>query len=222
MDLSALTYLSIHLLDVGTEKLHYLPLDLTEDSAFLARFQPQTALDYELAINRYLQEHQAQVAWGGYLERRNLYRRSPLFQESEHPRNIHLGIDLWAPSYTPVLAAWDGVVHSFAYNKNWGDYGPTIILEHRHQQSVFYTLYGHLSLLSLEPWAEGQSVQARQVIGSLGTAEVNGDYAPHLHFQVILDLQGKKGDYPGVCSDAEVDFYKKNCPDPNLLLKINT
>lgn len=221
MDLSALTHLPIHLLDVGTEKVQYLPLDLTDDSAFLARFQPQTALDYELAIDRYLQEHQAQVAWGGYLERRNLYKRSPLFQETETPRNIHLGIDLWAPSYTPVMAAWEGVVHSFAYNDNWGDYGPTIILEHIHNETKFYTLYGHLSLLSLEQLAVGQAVTKGQVIGSLGTAEVNGDYAPHLHFQVILDLQGKRGDYPGVCRVSELEFYCSNCPDPNLLLKIN-
>lgn len=210
----------IEVLDIGEEHIVYIPLDLTEDSAFLARFQPQTASDYEQAIDRYLAENQAQVAWGGYLELRNLYRRSPLFQETESPRNIHLGIDLWAPANTPVLAAWEGKVHSFAYNDNWGDYGPTIILEHTHNETKFYTLYGHLSLESLKPLAEGQAVKAGQVIGSLGTAEVNGDYAPHLHFQVILDLQGKRGDYPGVCRMSELDFYRSNCPDPNLLLKI--
>lgn len=210
----------IKVLDIGMEHILYLPLDLTEDSAFLARFQPHTASDYEQAIDSYLAEQQAQVAWGGYLERRNLYRRSPLFQETESPRNIHLGIDLWAPANTPILAAWEGEVHSFAYNDNWGDYGPTIILEHTCNASKFYTLYGHLSLLSLEQLAEGQAVKRGQVIGSLGTAEVNGDYAPHLHFQVILDLQGKRGDYPGVCRMSELDFYRSNCPDPNLLLKI--
>ena len=50
--------------------------------------------------------------------------------------------------------------------------------------------------------------------------EVNGDYPPHLHFQIINDLQGNFGDYLGVCSANELDFYKENCPDPNLILKL--
>jgi len=34
---------------------------------------------------------------------------------------------------------------------------------------------------------------------------------------LILDLQGMKGDYPGVCRVSELAFYQANCPDPNLL-----
>jgi murein DD-endopeptidase MepM/ murein hydrolase activator NlpD len=207
-------------LDLGVEVISYFPIDLTANSAFLKHYQPQTANEYEKAIDKYLSEHQAEVAWGGYLERRNLYQRSPLFQATENPRNIHLGIDLWAPAKTPVLAALDGNIHSFANNDNWGDYGPTIILQHEIEGYVCYTLYGHLSLDSLNNIEEGQTVVAGQTIASLGDASVNGDYAPHLHFQVVLDLQGKKGDYPGVCSATELVFYRNNCPDPNLLLKI--
>jgi len=50
---------------------------------------------------------------------------------------------------------------------------------------------------------------------------INGDYAPHLHFQIIIDMEEKTGDYPGVCSENKLEFYKNNCPNPNLLLKIN-
>jgi hypothetical protein len=55
----------------------------------------------------------------------------------------------------------------------------------------------------------------------LGLPPINGDYAPHLHFQIIIDMENKKGDYPGVCSSKTLAFYLQNCPDPNLLLKIN-
>ncbi|MFN3756122.1 MAG: peptidoglycan DD-metalloendopeptidase family protein [Flavobacterium sp.] len=210
----------VHVLKCRTENIQYVSIDLSKNSPFLKHYQLQNATDYESAIESYLQEHNATIAWGGYLEQRNLYQRSPLFQATENPRNIHLGIDLWAPSETSVLAPLDGKIHSFANNDNWGDYGPTIILQHELKGQVLYTLYGHLSLASLENIKEGQSVMAGQNIASLGGSSVNGDYAPHLHFQVILDLQGKKGDYPGVCSATELDFYRNNCPDPNLLLKI--
>jgi hypothetical protein len=43
---------------------------------------------------------------------------------------------------------------------------------------------------------------------------VNGDWPPHLHFQIISDMGTKRGDYPGVCSKSEKDVYKKMCPDP--------
>ncbi|RTL14452.1 MAG: peptidase M23, partial [Flavobacteriaceae bacterium] len=33
-------------------------------------------------------------------------------------------------------------------------------------------------------------------------------------------MEGKIGDYPGVCNEKTLLFYKSNCPDPNFLLKI--
>ena len=41
-----------------------------------------------------------------------------------------------------------------------------------------------------------------------------------LHFQVMEEMHGKIGDYPGVVKKEDLDMYLKNCPDPNLLLKI--
>ena len=66
----------------------------------------------------------------------------------------------------------------------------------------------------------GQVFRAGAIIATLGDASVNGDYPPHLHFQIIRDIQGFEGDYPGVCSKNELDFYLENCPNPNLLLKL--
>jgi hypothetical protein len=56
----------------------------------------------------------------------------------------------------------------------------------------------------------------------LGDTSVNGDYPPHLHFQIIKDIQGYQGDYPGVSSKKDLDFYRNNCPNPNTLLKLNS
>ena len=49
----------------------------------------------------------------------------------------------------------------------------------------------------------------------------NGHWPPHLHFQIILDMQLKEGDYPGVCKYSEREKYLANCPDPDLILQLN-
>lgn len=170
----------------------------------------------------FLKEKQAKVAYGGYLEQRKLYDRSEYFQAA-HPddtRNIHLGIDLWCEAGIEVIAPLDGKIHSFQENTNFGDYGPTIILIHEIEGYTFHTLYGHLSRTSLQGLEVGKIIKAGDQIATLGTPEENGDYAPHLHFQIVIDMQGNDGDYPGVCSKNTLAFYKENCPDPNLLLKI--
>ncbi|HIB37745.1 peptidoglycan DD-metalloendopeptidase family protein [Mesonia sp.] len=201
----------------------YLPLDLSVSNKGLAKVDltsPQAMQDY---IQQQLQSSDKRVAVGGYLEKRNLYRRSEHFsKQTIEDRDIHIGLDLWASAYTAVFSPLAGEVHSFQNNTNFGDYGPTIILKHSINEVEFYTLYGHLSLASIEDLKVGKHVAAGQKIAELGEAEVNGDYAPHLHFQLIKDIEQKTGDYPGVCSIENLDFYRKNCPDPNLLLKITS
>lgn len=77
-----------------------------------------------------------------------------------------------------------------------------------------------MSLDSLKDKSVGQKIAKGKQIATLGLTPVNGDYAPHLHFQIIIDMENKQGDYPGVCSSKTLAFYLQNCPDPNLLLKI--
>ncbi|MGB0186163.1 MAG: peptidoglycan DD-metalloendopeptidase family protein [Flavobacteriaceae bacterium] len=199
----------------------YVSIDLSAAHLLLNDVDVQSSDSLAVYINNYLKSRSKQVAYGGYLELRSLYTRSHHFhQHKENQRNIHLGIDLWCKAKTPVLAAFDGTIHSFKNNVAFGDYGPTIILEHCIDEMSFFTLYGHLSLDSIAHLEVGVEVKANEIIGHLGTAEVNGDYPPHLHFQIIKDLQGNFGDYPGVCSIDDLDFYKENCPDPNLILKL--
>ena len=56
------------------------------------------------------------------------------------------------------------------------------------------------------------------VIGEFGIPMENGQWPPHLHFQVIKDMGEGKGDYPGVCKLSEREKYLENCPDPDLIL----
>ena len=200
---------------------NYVALDLSASTTDLIKLPLTDAQLFEEFIENYLNENNAKVAYGGYLEHRNLYQRSTVFRDANiEERNIHIGLDLWIKAGTEVLAALNGTIHSFQNNTALGDYGPTIILKHEIDTETFYTLYGHLGLESLSGKTEGQKVSQGEVIGQLGSAPINGDYAPHLHFQIIKDLQEKKGDYPGVCAKRELEFFKENCPDPNLLLKI--
>ena len=199
----------------------YVPLNLSITNSELQKYKLETAQDYEIFIQNHLDKNQGKIAFGGYIETRNLYQRSTVFKNTNSDeRNIHIGLDLWIKAGTDVLAALDGKIHSFQNNTALGDYGPAIILEHEVDGLAFYTLYGHLSLKSLEGKFEGQVVQKGEIIAQLGAPPINGDYAPHLHFQIIEDLQGKKGDYPGVSSQKDLEYYTKNCPSPNILLKI--
>ncbi|SEL81412.1 Peptidase family M23 [Aquimarina amphilecti] len=200
----------------------YTSIDLSIYNKNLDSIDVSSSMAFEDYISKYLITTRAKVAFGGYNETRGIYRRSKHFnqQDPETERNIHLGLDVWCDVGTDVLAPLTGKVHSFRNNKNFGDYGPTIILEHNIQEVIFYTLYGHLSKKSIEGIEIGQRFYGGDVIAQLGDATVNGDYAPHLHFQIIRDLKGNIGDYPGVSNKKELQFFLQNCPDPNLLLKI--
>lgn len=201
----------------------YIALDLSVTNENLANQKLTTAVAYEEYIQNYLENNKAKIAYGGYNETRNLYQRSTVFKnDNTDERNIHIGLDLWINESAPIYAALDGKIHSFQNNTALGDYGPTIILEHEIEGFKFHTLYGHLSLDSLKDKKVGNFVQQGEQIGNLGLPPINGDYAPHLHFQIIIDMENKSGDYPGVCSSKTLAFYLRNCPDPNLLLKIKS
>jgi murein DD-endopeptidase MepM/ murein hydrolase activator NlpD len=170
-------------------------------------------------INSTAQSSHAVFCIGGYLEHRNLYAASEHFHSNDESRNIHLAVDIWGPVNTPIYAPLDGQIHSFAYNKAFLDYGYTLILSHKFEEIHFHTLYGHLSSSQFTNWQVGQSVPKGTHIADIGTVDENGGWIPHLHFQIIMDMEGNKGDYPGVCTISKLERYRRNCPDPHLLIK---
>jgi murein DD-endopeptidase MepM/ murein hydrolase activator NlpD len=208
-------------IDSSIDFSKYIPLDLSITNQELVKRNPENATEFEEFITDYLKKNNAEVAFGGYIEGRTLYKRSTIFRNNSVPeRNIHIGLDLWTKAGTAILAPLDGKVHSFKNNIGLGDYGPTIILEHEIENERFYTLYGHLSLESIEDLVVGKFFKKGEQIATMGQAAVNGDYAPHVHFQIIQNIEDHVGDYPGVCNTNDLNFYIENCPDPNLLLKI--
>ncbi|MBT8209566.1 MAG: peptidoglycan DD-metalloendopeptidase family protein [Eudoraea sp.] len=209
----------ISILDPDIPLSAYCPIDFSSSNRDLDTVDITDPVSCEAYIKQFLEEKRARIAYGGYLEVRNLYSDKPAFREGQL-RNIHLGVDFWAPAGTSVITPLDGVVHSFHDNKESGDYGPTIILEHQTVAGTWYTLYGHLSRESLENLENGHLFKAGSVLGTLGTPDINVHYAPHLHFQLIRDIGPYLGDYPGVCSADEVEFYRTNCPNPCILLGI--
>jgi murein DD-endopeptidase MepM/ murein hydrolase activator NlpD len=176
------------------------------------------------AFNRYIEEVLdgfSLVGIGGYGEDRFIYRRSSLFDGEAEPRSIHLGIDIWVPAGTTIYAPLDAVVHSYKFNDTYGDYGGTIILEHRLEGTVFYTLYGHLSAGSLEGLSKGKEIPCGTAFAAIGTPEENGQWPPHLHFQMISDMLGMEGDFYGVAAPSQKDYFMELCPDPRLLLRLD-
>ena len=220
--LSAVTSGFTPVVDATYNAESYRFLDLSTDTEILKDVDTASAEAIQIYIDTFLSKTGGKVAYGGYLEKRSIYDRSIYFnnEDPQLRRNIHLGLDIWCPAGTSILAPIAGTVHSFKDNKNYGDYGPCIILEHKIEELHFYTLYGHLSRSSIETLEVGQRVEAADSIAVLGESSENGDYAPHLHFQIIRDMQGNLGDYPGVSTGKNLDFYRENCPDPQLLLKI--
>lgn len=209
------------ILDEAIPLSGYVPLDLSILNRDIRGMDLGDATTCQNYIDAVLSAKEGKVAYGGYLEERNLYAGHANFNLPEaQQRNVHLGVDFWCAAGTRVLAPIPGKVHSFRNNSTLGDYGPTLILQHQWERFSFYTLYGHLSLSSLDGLFVGREYHVGDVLAQLGTAKENVGYAPHLHFQIILDLQGYVGDYPGVAAKKDLPFYKKNCPDPNRLLNI--
>ncbi|MCU0323921.1 MAG: peptidoglycan DD-metalloendopeptidase family protein [Spirosomaceae bacterium] len=203
---------------------HFKPivsLDFTAKNTDLQHINLANTADFNEYIFGKLLENNSKIGIGGYFEHRVIYRRSEHFNRADsESRSIHLGIDIWTTAETEVYTPQDGIVHSFADNNNFGDYGPTIILEHQIEGKTFFSLYGHLSRKSLIGIYEGKIFRKGDLLAWIGHFPENGDWPPHLHFQVMNDMCGMKGDFAGVCAISEVEKYRKICLNPMEFLKL--
>lgn len=94
-------------------------------------------------------------------------------------------------------------------------------MEHNLDGLTLYSLNGHLSRASLNGLYEGKSIIKNQQLGIFGNQTENGQWPPHLHFQLMFDMEGHRGDYPGVGKYSEMEKLKLNIPDPDMILKFN-
>ena len=98
------------------------------------------------------------------------YRVSPISGTWKN----HAGVDLAAPSGTPVHACKRGTVANvFKNDKTFGNY---IILQHANNMT---SVYAHLSTIDVR---QGQEVSTGTQIGTVGTT--GASTGPHLHFEV--------------------------------------
>jgi peptidoglycan LD-endopeptidase LytH len=199
-----------------------LLLDFTEKNEELNAEMLENTNEFITYINSKLEAAGAKYGIGGYGEHRAIYSTSKVFDSPDggEPRRLHLGIDIWGKPYTKVMAPLDAIIHSFEFNNAFGDYGATIILTHNLEGKTFFTLYGHLSLNSIKNIREGDRVRKGDVFAEFGIPFENGSWPPHLHFQIIENMDRGKGDYPGVCRFSDKDSYLSNSPDPDLILQM--
>ena len=155
-------------------------------------------------------------AFGRYAEPRDLYNSDHFAGDGAgERRTVHLGLDLFCLAGTPVFAPLDGKVELIANNARELDYGPMLVLQHEHKSGdEFFTLYGHLGAEVLEDLVAGQLVNAGQQIATVGSPPQNGNWPPHLHFQVILDLKDHSVDFPGVACESQQEYWLGLSPSP--------
>ena len=150
---------------------------------------------------------------GRYDEVRGIYTQ-PLFAGV---RRLHVGVDLGGPAHTAVHSFADGVVRYAGVNPAPGDYGPTVVTEHRLDDRPVWALFGHLSAASLVHSPVGRRLSAGDVLGWLGEPHENGGWPPHVHFQLSRDDPGTH-DLPGVVAEDDREAALRRFPDPRRVL----
>ncbi len=99
-------------------------------------------------------------------------RRHPVFGY----RSCHTGIDLAAPTGTPIYATASGVVTAVTTLRA---YGNVVIMYHGGGMS---SMYAHMSRFNT---SVGSAVAVGEVIGFVGST--GWSTGPHLHYEVHLD-----------------------------------
>ncbi len=163
--------------------------------------------------------------WLGYYHEPRLIYAEPAFRKgpwkASDRRTVHLAVDGFAPAGTALHAPLDGEVWVAEDRNGHLDYGGVIILRHRTPAGdPFYTLYGHLDPEAVQRLSPGDRVARGQAFCRLGTAEQNGGWAPHVHFQLALSTEGIEADWPGVGDPDEMYLWRALCPNPAALLNL--
>lgn len=109
-------------------------------------------------------------------------RRSPFTGANK----FHHGLDLSAPTGTPIFAAADGVVtfagrYPLAQSVAWWRFGNVVVINHADR---FITIYAHCDTIRAKP---GQRVRQGETIATVGSTGWSTN--SHLHYEVRSDLE---------------------------------
>ncbi len=200
---------------------HAIILDLSIGSDALGAPLTNLSVDrFGQLVDQAMQSAGTGFAFGRWGEPRELYSSDLFVNETtkhDESRSIHMGVDVFAEAYSPVFAPLDGNVHIKSNNAAELDYGPMLVLAHKCPAGErFYSLYGHLSLEGIAHITEGQCVSAGDQIATMGVAPENGNWPPHLHFQLILDLLGMGAEFPGVALRSQQAMWLALSPLPDM------
>ena len=208
---------------INKNEVHHI--DLSVSSKWIGHLQDFNNLDLlQFKIDQLQKEIPTKIIAGGYLEPRALYTSTAYDttgNSGKESRSIHLGIDYWLPEFTPVHALFDGEVVIAVNDAGEKEYGGLVVLKHKTENFDFYTLYGHNTIESATKHKVGDVILKGEKVAELANYPENGNWAPHLHFQIMLSLFDYTIDFPGVAYLNQIDVWKSVCPDPNLLFKSN-
>lgn len=177
------------------------------------------AVGAERLIDEYVAQAGADFAIGLYGEDRAVYKGDAYETGAAGARRtVHLGIDLFAPAGEAVHAPFAGTVAFIHDDAVAYGFGPTVLLEHRTDEGdVFWTLYGHLSRRSVQKLSLGQPVAKGEAFAAFGAAAENGNWSPHLHFQIVTDHLGLEGRMHGVGVRDHWQVWRAVSPDPSVV-----
>ena len=209
--------------DSTCEKIHLL--DLSIASEWIGHHEDYNNLDFfQFKIDQLQKANPDKIIAGGYLEPRPIYTSDSydkIGNNGKESRTVHLGIDFWLAAGTPVAALYDGEIVTAVNDAGNKEYGGLLILKHCENDLIFFTLYGHLSVASALTHSVGDLVKKGDSIAVLGNYPENGNWASHLHFQIMLSMLDYQIDFPGVTYPNQLNIWKSLCPDPNLLFKLD-
>jgi murein DD-endopeptidase MepM/ murein hydrolase activator NlpD len=140
-------------------------------------------------------------------------RTSPFTRAAD----FHKGLDLSAPTGTPVYSTADGVV-SFAgrypirESVNWWRFGNVVVINHSDR---FLTIYGHLDTIKVH---SGQKIKQGEIVATVGSTGWSTN--SHLHYEVRSDLE-EPGSYQPVDPRIYILNYQWN-NEASLLMRRRT
>ncbi|MDQ0322767.1 4-aminobutyrate aminotransferase-like enzyme/Ser/Thr protein kinase RdoA (MazF antagonist) [Pararhizobium capsulatum DSM 1112] len=201
-----------------------MALDLTAMSSDAEAWATLDADGAERLIDERAAQAGADFAIGLYGEDRSVYKGDAFETASVGTRRtVHLGIDIFAPAHELVHAPFAGTVAFIHDDAVDFGFGPTVLLEHRTDEGdVFWTLYGHLSRQSVQKLFVGQAISVGEAFCNFGASSENGNWSPHLHFQIVTDHLGLGGEMHGVGVRNQWQVWQSISPDPSVVFGFST
>jgi murein DD-endopeptidase MepM/ murein hydrolase activator NlpD len=116
--------------------------------------------------------------------------------------DFHKGLDLSAPTGTPVYATADGVVtfagrYPLRQSVAWWRFGNVVTIKHADR---FVTIYGHCDTVKVQA---GQTVKQGELVATVGSTGWSTN--SHLHYEVRSDLE-----QPGTFAPVDPRIYILN------------